>query len=114
MKPAELVHVARSHGVFLRVDGNRLIASPASELPAETRAALTAHRAEIIAYLVTEPPDGGHILDGGRQWIPAQARPGWCPCDEQRAWNPETGLCRGCFGAVYGARIPSSLMRGDS
>lgn len=105
MTPAEIVHTARALGLKLRVDGDRLFASPSRCLTEDLHQALEADRAGVVAFLRTEPPSDGRLLDGGRRWIPPPERPGWCPCDEAVAWDEVSGLCRTCHAAVFGEKI---------
>jgi len=105
MSPVELVRAAREAGLRLRVDGDRLFASPTYALTEDLHEALEANRAEVVAFLNTEPPAEGRLLDGGRRWIPPPIRPGWCPCDQAVVWDEKSGLCRTCHAAVFGERI---------
>jgi hypothetical protein len=100
MTAADLLIRVRKLGVDIRLDGGDLLLSPAGAVPTDIRSALAGRKAEILALLQREPPDGGRLLKGGRVWIPPPSRPGWCPCDQERAHDPVTGLCRTCLTAT--------------
>lgn len=51
MTPADLLARLRSEGFSVRADAGRLLVKPASKLPADLKAALSARRAELVALL---------------------------------------------------------------
>ena len=108
-----LIERLRSDGFDIRVEDGNLVVSPWSRLPETTRAELTSRKPAVLAFLLSEPPEGGRLLNGGVRWIPAPERPGWCPCDEAEADDPATGLCWTCYGAVFGKKIRPPCEGGD-
>jgi hypothetical protein len=108
-----LIRRARDLGLRLWIRDGKLLVAPGSALTPDLRGELAERRAEIITCLRLEPPEEGRLLDRGRRWVPPPKRPGWCPCGQERAEDPASGLCRTCFSTVHGKKIPSRLMRGE-
>jgi hypothetical protein len=55
--PAALLAEVQGLGVSLTTpDGKRLVATPKGKLPPDLRAELSAHKAEVVAYLAAESP----------------------------------------------------------
>jgi hypothetical protein len=104
MSAAELVERARSAGFRFRVDGDRVIVSPWSDLPSNLRDELREHKREVLEFLRSEPPRAGRLCDGGRRWTPDAMEEGLCPCGQEPVGDTNTGLCLTCFATLYGRR----------
>ena len=114
MSATELLLRVRALGISLRLDGEDLVLSPARAVPDELRTALAEKKREVVVLLHRVPPVDGRLLEGGRVWIPPPPRAGWCPCDQDRAFDPETGLCRTCAAVVTVVRQRAAADVGPS
>ena len=107
MSGRDLLRRVRDLGIEIDLDGSDLVIRPRSEVPTDLLNELRAEKAAVVAALRGEPPVEGILLDGGRRWTPPPERPGYCPCDEMRVWDLQSGLCRTCNVAVFGPKIPA-------
>ena len=100
-----VIAMAMVSGLNLRVDGADLVVVPRSKLTPDLEHLLLDHKVEIITALQSGAAPAGTFLKDGRVWVPPPERKGWCPCDESRVWDLQSGLCGPCYSAVCGTRL---------